>query len=100
MHRNNNFSSFVSALSDVAKTKSALKGRLNSMNHPQILSRTMDVDGVSDWPQVNVHKCDNTNPALRARLNLMNPQPCPYSRPIVLDDANNQFPGTRPHPQY
>jgi hypothetical protein len=52
MHLNNNSSQFVFALIDVAKTKSALKGRLNSMNNPQNLSRTIVVDGVNGLAQM------------------------------------------------
>jgi hypothetical protein len=78
MHRNNSMNSslFVLALIDVVKPKPALKGRLNSMIHSQNLPRTIVLDGANDWSQVNV-QCDNTNPALRARPHVMNPQQCP-----------------------
>jgi hypothetical protein len=48
MHLNNSSSTFVFALIDLMKTKSALKERLHSMNHPQNPLRTIVLDDAND----------------------------------------------------
>jgi hypothetical protein len=96
MHLNNSSSSFVFALINVVKTKSALKARLNSMNHFRTISSTIVLDVPSHMSTSAVMPTDPALKALLCSMNTLQNISCAF----VLEDASNQCPGTRLHPQY